>query len=57
MNVMLVSANSPDKIDEAVAFILTYQPDLIIILAATLSSRAVAECTAVGSACIFFNRL
>ncbi len=57
MNVMLVSAPAPDRIDEAVAQALTYQPDLVVILAATMSSRAMAECTAAGTACIFFNRL
>ncbi|MFT4148568.1 MAG: LacI family DNA-binding transcriptional regulator [Paracoccaceae bacterium] len=57
MNVMLVSATAPDRIDEAVTQALTYSPDLIVILAATMSSRAVAECTAAGTACIFFNRL
>lgn len=57
MNVMLASASAPDKIDEAVVQALAYQPDLIVILAATMSSRAVAECTAAGTACIFFNRL
>ena len=57
MNVMLVSAEAPDRIDDAVEQALTYQPDLIIILAATMSSRAVQECTAAGTACIFFNRL
>lgn len=57
MNVMLVSATHPDRIDEAVTLILTYQPDLIIILASTMSSRAVSECTAAGTPCIFFNRL
>lgn len=57
MNVMLVSAIAPDRIDEAVVQALTYQPDLIVILAATMSSRAVAECTEAGTACIFFNRL
>lgn len=57
MNVMLVSASAPDRIDDAVVQALTYQPDLIVILAATMSSRAVAECTEAGTACIFFNRL
>ncbi len=57
MNVMLVSASAPDRIDEAVVQALSYQPDLIVILAATMSSRAMAECTAAGTACIFFNRL
>lgn len=57
MNVMLVAANAPEKVDDAVHLMLTYQPDLVIILAAALSSRAVQECSEVGSPCIFFNRL
>ncbi len=57
MNVMLVSANATDKVDDAVQLLLSYQPDLVIILAAALSSRAVQECSEAGSPCIFFNRL
>lgn len=57
MNVMLITASAPDRIDEAVEQALTYNPDLIVVLAATLSGRAVEECTKAGTGCLFFNRL
>lgn len=57
MNVMLISAQQAAGIDDAVRLLLSYQPDLVIILAATLSSEAMRECRAAGSPCIFFNRL
>ncbi len=57
MNVMLISASQAGEIDDAVRLLLSYQPDLVIILAATMSSEAMRECRAVGSPCIFFNRL
>lgn len=57
MNVMLVAASDSAKVDDAVRLLLSYQPDLVIILAASLSSEAMRECRAAGSPCIFFNRL
>lgn len=57
MNVMLVAASDSAKVDDAVRLLLSYQPDLVIILAASLSSEAMGECRAAGSPCIFFNRL
>ncbi|MET3662822.1 LacI family DNA-binding transcriptional regulator [Aquamicrobium ahrensii] len=57
MNVMLISAPQAGEIDDAVKLLLSYQPDLVIILAATLSSEAMRECRTAGSPCIFFNRL
>lgn len=57
MNVMLVTPERPEKIDEAVELLLTYQPDLIIILATNFASSAREKCEAAGAPCIFFNRL
>lgn len=57
MNVMLAAANEPEKTDEAVDLLLSYQPDLVIVLAVTLSSHAQEKCENAGAPCIFFNRL
>jgi DNA-binding LacI/PurR family transcriptional regulator len=57
MNVMLVAADQSGKVDEALRILLAYQPDLAIILAATLSSEAALECRKAGTPVIFFNRL
>ncbi|MFC5386665.1 LacI family DNA-binding transcriptional regulator [Aquamicrobium segne] len=57
MNVMLAAANEPDQTDEAVDLLLSYQPDLLIVLAVTLSSHAWEKCEQGGTPCIFFNRL
>lgn len=57
MNVMLVAADQSGEVDEALRLLLNYQPDLAIILAATLSSEAAQECRRAGTPVIFFNRL
>jgi DNA-binding LacI/PurR family transcriptional regulator len=57
MNVMLVAADQSGEVDEALRLLLNYQPDLAIILAATLSSEAAQECRNAGTPVIFFNRL
>lgn len=57
MNVMLVAADKSGEVDEALRLLLNYQPDLAIILAATLSSEAAGECRKSGTPVIFFNRL
>lgn len=57
MNVMLAAASEPEKTDEAVDLLLTYQPDLMVVLAANLASHAQETCERAGSPCIFFNRL
>lgn len=57
MNVMLVAADQAGTLDDAVRLLLNYRPDLMIILAATLSSKAANECRATGTPVIFFNRL
>lgn len=57
MNVMLAAASQPEKTDDAVDLLLTYQPDLVIVLAANLASHARETCERAGAPCIFFNRL
>jgi DNA-binding LacI/PurR family transcriptional regulator len=57
MNVMLVAADQSGEVDQALRLLLNYQPDLAIILAATLSSEAARECRKAGTPVIFFNRL
>ncbi len=57
MNVMLAVANEPEKTDEAVELLLSYQPDLLVVLAVPLSSHARDKCEQGGAPCIFFNRL
>lgn len=57
MNVMLVAADQSGEVDEALRLLLNYQPDLAIILAATLSSEAAQECRRAGTPVIFFNRI
>ncbi len=57
VNLMLAAAEEPEKIDEAVELLLTYQPDLMIVLATNLDSRAREKCEAAGAPVIFFNRL
>lgn len=57
MNVMLITARETREIDAAVLEMLTYQPDLVIILAAPMSTHCIVECEQAGSPCIFFNRL
>ncbi len=57
MNVMLASAEQYDGIDEAVDLLLSYQPDLLIVLATNLKSQARERCEASGAPVIFFNRL
>lgn len=57
MNVMLVAADQAGTLDDAVRLLLNYRPDLVVILAATLSSEAASECRNTGTPVIFFNRL
>jgi DNA-binding LacI/PurR family transcriptional regulator len=56
MNVMLVSASPSRSSDEALQILLRYQPDIAILLAATLPSAAADDCRAAGTPVIFFNR-
>lgn len=56
MNVMLVASSPSRSIDDAVDLLLTYQPDIAIVLAATLSSAAAKACRDAGTPVVFFNR-
>jgi DNA-binding LacI/PurR family transcriptional regulator len=56
LNVMLSTAGSSDSLDDAVKLLLSYQPDVVIVLAATLSSEAAEACGQAGTPVLFFNR-
>ena len=56
LNVMLSAAGSSDSLDDAVKLLLSYQPDVVILLAATLSSEAAEACSEAGRPVLFFNR-
>ncbi len=56
MNVMLVTASPSRSSDEALRILLRYQPDIAILLAATLPSAAAQACREAGTPVIFFNR-
>jgi DNA-binding LacI/PurR family transcriptional regulator len=56
LNVMLVSASPSRGSDEALQLLLRYQPDVAILLAATLPSAAAQACREAGTPVIFFNR-
>ena len=56
LNVMLVVAQPSRPEDDALRVLLSYHPDIVIILAATLSSDAADACRRVGTPVIFFNR-
>ncbi len=55
-NVMLVVAGASRSVDDALRLLLSYQPDIAILLAASLSSEASAACRKAGTPLIFFNR-
>jgi DNA-binding LacI/PurR family transcriptional regulator len=55
-NVMLVVTNKSRNENEAVHGLLSYHPDVIIIVATTLSSISSEACRKVGTPVIFFNR-
>ncbi len=56
MSVMLMSASPSRSSDEALKLLLRYQPDIVILLAATLTSEAAQACRETGTQLIFFNR-
>jgi DNA-binding LacI/PurR family transcriptional regulator len=56
LNVMLSAAGSSEPLDDAVKLLLSYQPDVVIVLAATLSSEAAEACGRAGTPVLFFNR-
>ena len=56
LNVMLVTSGLTKSTDDALRLLLQYQPDVTVLLAATLSSEAAAACRRAGTPLIFFNR-
>jgi len=56
LNVMLITAGPTTSIDEALKLLLQYRPDVMVLLAATLSSEAAAACRRAETPLIFFNR-
>jgi len=56
LNVMLTAAGSTSSLDDAVRLLLSYQPDVIVVLAATLSSETAEACGEAGTPVVFFNR-
>jgi DNA-binding LacI/PurR family transcriptional regulator len=56
LNVMLITAGPSTSMDDALKLLLHYQPDVTVLLAATLSSEAAAACQTSGTPLIFFNR-
>lgn len=55
-NVMLVVEQPNRPQNDGLDVLLSYHPDIVIILAATLSSDASEACRRVGTPVIFFNR-
>jgi len=56
-NVMLVVTNPSRNEEESVRVLLSYHPDVVVMLATTLSSEASAACRKVGVPVLFFNRV
>jgi DNA-binding LacI/PurR family transcriptional regulator len=56
LNVMLFAGTSARGADDMVPLALRYRPDVIVVMAATISSRAAVEAAEAGTRVIFFNR-
>ena len=56
LNVMLFTSAAGQTSDEVLPQALHYQPDIVVVLAATLSFRAALESVEAGTRLIFFNR-
>jgi len=56
LNVMLFTSAVGQTSDEVLPLALHYQPDIVVVLAATLSFRAALESVEAGTSLIFFNR-
>ncbi|MBZ9992808.1 LacI family DNA-binding transcriptional regulator [Mesorhizobium sp. BH1-1-4] len=56
LNVMLVVTEPKRSEDETLRVLLSYHPDVVIILATTLSSASSDACRKVGTPVVFFNR-
>jgi len=55
-NVMLFCRPAAQALDDAVSEALHYQPDVVLVLAATMSSQAATQVIEAGTPVIFFNR-
>ncbi|GAB5468317.1 MAG: LacI family DNA-binding transcriptional regulator [Rhodospirillales bacterium] len=56
LNVMLFTGAAGETADKVLPLALHYQPDIVVVLAATLSFRAALESIEAGTNLIFFNR-
>jgi len=56
LNVMLITAGPATSMDDALKLLLQYQPGVMVLLAATLSSEAALACRRAETPLIFFNR-
>ena len=56
LQIMVFFAGPGRKVDEALPTLLQYNPDVAIVLAATLSSSAIEACEQAGTPVILFNR-
>ena len=55
-NVMLVVVSPARSEEEQVRVLLSYHPDVVVMLATTLCSAAATACSKVGTPVVFFNR-
>lgn len=56
LNVMLTTTVGSGPLDDPLRLLLSYRPDIVIVMAATLSSEAAAACRDTGTPVLFFNR-
>lgn len=56
LKVMLTVADSSENADDQLRLLLSYQPDVVLVLAAVLSSEAIEACRNAGTPVVFFNR-
>jgi len=56
LNAMLFSVPAGHTPDELLPQALAYEPEFVVVMAATMSSRAVEEAARIGTNLIFFNR-
>lgn len=56
LNVMLTVSGMTESSEEQLRLLLSYQPDVVVVLAAVLSSEAIEACRNTGTSVVFFNR-
>lgn len=56
LHVMLFALDSDHDTDNALSVLLQYQPDILIIMAATLSYEMARQCREIGTPMLLFNR-